>query len=119
MFQRGEGDGPLSLGMLVDAQTIDVGTRPRPEATVEVVSHAQRPQHPASKTAVSRQMVNTLRKQRCGESARFSRPNIANRSTSDRVIGSRDAILKVSALGRWDEGVIPAVTPLGIDCRIR
>ena len=30
------------------------------------------------------------------------------------TIGSWDAILKISARGRWDEGVISAVTSLGV-----
>ena len=37
-----------------------------------------------------------------------------NRSMIDRIIGSWDAILKISTHGRWDEGMISTNTPLGI-----
>ena len=34
-------------------------------------------------------------------------------SIDDRcIIGSRDAILKISAHGRWDEGMISTITPI-------
>ena len=40
-----------------------------------------------------------------------------NQSMIDCIIGSWDAILKISAHGRWDEGVILAITPFGIYSR--
>ena len=51
------------------------------------------------------------------ESARFySRPiRLAEaQSMVSRVIGSWDAILRISEHGRWDEGMISAITPSGI-----
>ena len=37
-----------------------------------------------------------------------------NQSMIDCVIGSLDAILKISACGRWDEGLISTDAPLAI-----
>ena len=37
-----------------------------------------------------------------------------DQSMIDCIIGSWDAILKISAYGWWDEGLMSTITPLGI-----
>ena len=41
-----------------------------------------------------------------------------NQSMIDCIMGSSDAIFLNSARERWDEGVLPAITPLGISIKI-